>query len=305
MHNIMLTVERSTRTSGSKAPLCSVPPLPTLTPVVVPGMPDFDAYTTDWAHWMSSTNASPVTNKPPIRVMFTEFKDFYSKLSNVVPDVMYRNGRYAFLHRARVARENEDVESFRNLRNELIQYWYAYLEQEERKKNDMNGRLTKMLDTDIYPSHEWEDTSRSTPGRAFEKQKNTLSLDYPVQNAVSKQGVSLIGDPSQPSQSFVSPDPVTQYERGKGLTTVGEPVLRIDTVDVGCYAHVGLSSEWYADGGEAGPSTKKRRVDSGFTEVTIAEAINPSANEEKGVLYTAYVGKGKGKLGDVEVICLD
>jgi hypothetical protein len=152
-HNHMLTVQRSTQlvVHGSivdrPSPVCSVPALPTHSPVLVSGMKDFDAYTADWARWISSSSASPITAKSPIRVMFTEFKEFYTKLAIVVPDVTCRTGKHAFLHRARVAREQEAVEDFRHLRNELIQYWYMYLDQEELKKNDLNTRLSRMLDS--------------------------------------------------------------------------------------------------------------------------------------------------------------
>jgi hypothetical protein len=152
-HNQMLTVQRLNHTDvhginiEKLGSVCSVPALPTHWPVLVSGMSDFDAYTADWARWISSKSASPISPKPPIRAMFTEFKDFYTKLSIVVPDVTYRNGKHAFLHRARVAREQEDIEDFRHLRNELIQYWYMYLEQEELKKKDLNARLSRMLDS--------------------------------------------------------------------------------------------------------------------------------------------------------------
>ena len=88
--------------------------------------------------------------------MFTELKEFYTRLAATVPEVTTRPGRRSFLHRARVAREQENVEAFRDLRNELIGYWEAYLEQEERKKDDMSRRLSKMLDADVYPPT-WDD----------------------------------------------------------------------------------------------------------------------------------------------------
>jgi hypothetical protein len=159
-HNAMLTVQRPHW--RSRAAICSVPLLPTRTPLLIPGMPDFDAYTASWTRWVSSCSSSALTKKPPIRAMFTSFKDFYSELSAVVPGITFIQGRSAFLHRARVAREQENVEAFRHLRNELIQYWYNYLEQEERKKVEMNQRLGRMLDTDVYPSHEWQDSRRSS-----------------------------------------------------------------------------------------------------------------------------------------------
>ncbi|PVH94565.1 hypothetical protein DM02DRAFT_539215, partial [Periconia macrospinosa] len=132
-------------------PLCSVPQLPAQAPLQFCTDPSFIKYRADWERWISSTAPSSVVHKPPIRTMFTQFKEFYSKLCCIVPAVMQRSGRHAFLHKARVAREQEDVEAFRALRNELIEYWYCYWENEERKKADIERRLDKMLNVDVYP----------------------------------------------------------------------------------------------------------------------------------------------------------
>lgn len=137
-------------------PLCSVPQLPTKVSLSICTEPDFVEYRNNWERWLASASSASLVSKPPIRAMFTELKDFYTRLAATVPDVTARNGRHAFLHRARVAREQENVEAFRHLRNELITYWEAYLEQEERKKDDMNRRLGRMLDVDIYPAS-WDE----------------------------------------------------------------------------------------------------------------------------------------------------
>jgi hypothetical protein len=311
-HNAMLTVQRPNWTAGSRAPICSVPPLPTHTPVLLPGMPDFDAYTSSWTRWVSAPNACALTVKPPIRTMFTSFKDFYSDLSAVVPEVTFIQGRHAFLHRARVAREQEDVEAFRHLRNELIQYWYAYLEQEERKKNAMNKRLSTMLESDVYPSHEWEESRRSS---------KTLSPQLPQSAAGNDKGggKQLFGDnkPKQQTQSHVHPD---SYP----LTRPANDRISIDPIDVACFAHVNLSEDWYApEAAGPGPATvnkkRQRRVDSGFSEMTVenerAEKVGKFENDggvkEMEVMYIGK-GKGKGKIGGDnagvvahEVICID
>ncbi|KAF2820138.1 hypothetical protein CC86DRAFT_412591 [Ophiobolus disseminans] len=195
-HNAMLTIQRPVHSSGSRAPICSVPPLPRHTLCLMPGMPDFDAYASDWARWMSASSSSTITKKPPIRSMFTAFKDFYSELSSVVHAVTYVSGRQGFLHRARVAREQEDVESFRHLRNELIQYWYAYLEQEERKKNDLNKRMSRMLDSDIYPSHEWDQSPN--PSRRSSSTTQASSSKSPVfldPASMAKEGIPMAANP--------------------------------------------------------------------------------------------------------------
>jgi hypothetical protein len=137
------------------APLCSVPRLPTNRSLIVPGDPKFEAYKQSWEKLVAKLSDS-LPAKPPIRAMFTEFKQFYTKLSAIVPAVIQRHGKHAFLHRARVARENENVEAFRHLRNELIHYWYLYVENEEQRKKDMEAHMSRMLDSDIYPSSDME-----------------------------------------------------------------------------------------------------------------------------------------------------
>ncbi|KAL1797054.1 hypothetical protein ACET3X_005594 [Alternaria dauci] len=137
---------------------CSVPSMPTNKPILVAGMPVFDAYAAEWKHQISSESSKAITEEPPIRKMFTEFRNFYTELANYVPDVTFRSGRHTFLHQARVAREQEDVVAFRSIRDELIHYWEAYKAEEERKKQEMNKRLGRLLESDMYPSHEWEET---------------------------------------------------------------------------------------------------------------------------------------------------
>ncbi|KAF1964667.1 hypothetical protein BU23DRAFT_604676 [Bimuria novae-zelandiae CBS 107.79] len=182
-----------------ETPLCSVPQLPTKVQLFICDQPEFTQYRTSWERWISSASSTSLVVKPPIRAMFTELKEFYTRLSVMVPDVTARNGRHAFLHRARVAREQENVEAFRHLRNELIGYWEAYLEQEERKKDDMNRRLSKMLDVDVYPAS-WDDghacvvgssdTVRSTPGSSSQSPIITNAESWRSAARRSKQSQS-------------------------------------------------------------------------------------------------------------------
>jgi hypothetical protein len=269
-------------------------------------MPDFDAYASSWTRWVSAPNACALTVKPPIRTMFTSFKDFYSDLSAVVPEVTFIQGRHAFLHRARVAREQEDVEAFRHLRNELIQYWYAYLEQEERKKNAMNKRLSTMLESDVYPSHEWEESRQSS---------KTLSPQIlpDIDEGKTKQ-LFYDNTPRQQTQTHVQPN---SYP----LTRPADVGISIDPIDVACFAHVNLSEDWYAPPAAGpGPSTvnkkRQRRVDSGFSETTVGEDDERAGKvgrfeNDDGVedMEVVYVGKGKGKMetnnAAHEVICID
>jgi hypothetical protein len=246
-------------------------------------MPDFDAYAASWARRISASSAARVVKKAPIRGMFTAFKEFYTELAPLVPEVTYVQGRHAFLHRARVAREQGDVEAFRHLRNELIQYWYAYLEQEERKKEMMNRRLGKMLDEDVYPAVGGEREGVERGGKTSVKKRGSGAL---VSSGVGQKEDVWTGEQTQRSSDlFASPE------------------QHIDDVDVECYAHVNLSSDWYA---EPGPSTKKRRVDSGFSEMPSEQEQQAAEYEDDGNIM--YVGKGKGKMCEGmqgEVICID
>ncbi|KAL6712689.1 hypothetical protein ACN47E_000566 [Coniothyrium glycines] len=168
--------------------LCSVPKLPTHTILLSPGMHAFERLRTNWERSLLLSGSSSTAQKPPIRRMFTEFKEFYSNLASIVPDVIARTGRHAFLHRARVAREQEDVESFRHLRNELIQYWYVYLEKEERKKNDLNARMSRMLDTDVYPAFE---ASIEAPVRRRSSAHDDSSSPILSTDTMAREGIPM------------------------------------------------------------------------------------------------------------------
>lgn len=167
----MISMERMSTRSRDYGPwrtaqICSVPSLPTRTMLFGPDHPGFDMYRKALEDAMSQP-ATQQLHKPPIRAMFTEFKQFYAKLFAMVPEIQ-RAGRHAFLHRARVAREDGDVKAFRELRNELILYWNMYLDREEAKKDEMNKKLCQMLNADTYPSSdaELESTSGHTEGQS-------------------------------------------------------------------------------------------------------------------------------------------
>ncbi|KAH8623703.1 arid-like protein [Alternaria alternata] len=180
---------------------CSVPSMPTNKPMLVAGMPAFDAYAAEWKHQISSESSNAITEEPPIRKMFTEFRNFYSELATYVPDVTFRNGRHTFLHRARVAREQEDVVAFREIRNELIHYWEAYKADEERKKREMDKRLGKLLESDMYPSHEWEDASPTRPQLPFGQTAQSPVLLDP--DRMAQEGIPMTGNSGE-SRLYIS-----------------------------------------------------------------------------------------------------
>jgi hypothetical protein len=180
---------------GSYA-ICSVPSIPINNLVLAPGIPPLNTYAAHWRRWISATGSTPMTEDPQIRRMFTEFKDFYTHLSGIVREVTYRNGRHTFLHRARVAREQEDVIAFREIRSELIQYWEMYLAREEQKKKDMDQRLGNLLSSDSYPSHEWEAMSPKQ-----HKSPSGQSIQSPVlldADTMARDGIPMTGNPGKP-----------------------------------------------------------------------------------------------------------
>ncbi|KAL1613137.1 hypothetical protein SLS60_001369 [Paraconiothyrium brasiliense] len=240
----------TTPTNGSpharpSTPLCSVPQLPTRTPLFVCTQPEFAEYRSNWERWIASASATSLISKPPIRAMFTELKEFYTRLAATVPAVTARNGRHAFLHRARVAREQENVEAFRHLRNELIGYWEAYLEQEERKKDDMSRRLSRMLDVDVYPAS-WDEDHACIVGansQAIRSAAGSSSQSPIITSAESWRNAAKRSPPGKlhstyPPSTSLTPQHHSHSQAGSSRCNAGsnaqDPVV-IDLGDDDCY----------------------------------------------------------------------
>jgi hypothetical protein len=178
--------------------------LPTDFPRLAPGDPDFDEYKKTWEKTISQTTPPPP--KPPIRAMFTELKKFYTQLAEYMDGNLDRIGKHAFLHRARVAREDENVEAFREVRNELIMYWDQYLKLEEDKRRKMNEKTCGMLDVDSYPSAEDE-----SPRERTSSPEAPGSPDYLEILKCSEEGLGMNGYNTQLLQQQVMlPGAVTQ-----------------------------------------------------------------------------------------------
>jgi hypothetical protein len=358
--------------TGLYGPICSIPALPTHTPLFIPGMTDFDAYTSEWGKRISTTHDYALVPKSPIRAMFTAFKDFYIELSALMPKVTCITGRNAFLHLARVARENDDVQAMRNLRNDLIACWNTYLDEEERKKEKMNKRLGRMLDVDIYPASEWEEEKNHGNVSEDEKQRKQAQQEAMhagmqaqkaqqrfqqqqfVQKAHQQRGIQVLAYQQQQAQqkamqqSMIMQQHAQQQQALQARMQLQQQVQQraSQVQSVGCSMNVQLPSvspmagvvapdangqvsyldfeelgenDGEEEVGEAGPgpssssssssSSKKRRVDSGFSEVG-AEAEGEERTWLEGRIEdfpagVTYVGKGKGRMGEPEVICLD
>ncbi|KNG45836.1 hypothetical protein TW65_07414 [Stemphylium lycopersici] len=205
--NSMYTVRRGTGCIRPAPPgyfkLCSVPSLPTDNPVLAPGTPEFDAYAAKWKRLISSEGSKNMIQDPPIQKMFTEFRNFYTDLAVYVPEVQFRYGKHSFLHRARVAREQEDVIAFRAIRTELIHYWHLYLEKERQKKQEMHARVARFLASDMYPSHVWNEPSLkqqqqhdSLPGRSAQS-RVILYADITTADDTPTAGNLIHGDGAQ------------------------------------------------------------------------------------------------------------
>jgi type II secretory pathway pseudopilin PulG len=195
--------------------LCSVPSLPTDNPVLSPGIPAFDAYAAEWSRQISSEGSANVIQEPPIRKMFTEFRNFYTEFAQHVPDITLKSGRHTFLHRARVAREQEDVIAFRAIRTELLEYWKKHLEDQERKKRSMEARIARFLQSDKYPSHVWEESS---PAQSSESLPNrspqspiVLDSDVMARDGIPMTGNSVRRSCPQPHYRQMNQQPTHQY----------------------------------------------------------------------------------------------
>lgn len=126
-------------------------------PLIGPGMPDFDDFAAAWARRLATEAPSNILTKSPLTKMFTEFRAFHNKLAEIMPVIVQR-GRHCYLHRARVAREHEDLVSFRTVGAELVQHWHNRLALQEREKKEVSHFLHRLVDADIYPCTDRHDS---------------------------------------------------------------------------------------------------------------------------------------------------
>ncbi|KAF2837836.1 hypothetical protein M501DRAFT_936896, partial [Patellaria atrata CBS 101060] len=105
-------------------------------------------YQQDWEKCLQSNTPTPA--RSPMYRMFMEMKKFYKELTGSLTGLS-KGGRDDWLHRARVAREQDDLQGFYDVRKEMVDTWQLYLEGEEAKKNILTNALSKMLDGDPAP----------------------------------------------------------------------------------------------------------------------------------------------------------
>lgn len=134
------------------SPNASTAPLPTpwtsaITGTLVPpaSQPDFLAYKTLFESLVSG--ASPVAPKPPIARMFSAFKRVYLECA---AHIAVPSGAANFLHRARVARESDDLDAFYDARNGFVKQWNAHLEAQYYELARVNGLVVGMFECDAW-----------------------------------------------------------------------------------------------------------------------------------------------------------
>jgi hypothetical protein len=125
--------------------------------------------------------------------------------------------------------------------------------------------------------------------------------DEHCQNGGSKSMSLDIATPSLFSTPHDWPEQTTPCSTPSGSRTKQTP--GIDTVGDN------LTSDWYYHANEPGPSTMKRRVDSGLSDSDTKDSRVAMSNDDADndtEMEVSYVGKGKGKMGEgVELICID
>lgn len=135
-------------------PLCArahPPPSPLLTP----GMPAFACFAPDWEATLKIRAAATLLPASPMTQLFIEFRALYGKLVQFMPSAV-RQQRQCFLHRARVAREKEDIDMFRAVEAELMACWRHQLRLRELERQEVERALRRVVDADVYPGREGE-----------------------------------------------------------------------------------------------------------------------------------------------------
>jgi hypothetical protein len=181
---------RPTVNCPPSTPISSVPSLPTYALLPLYATAPFQEFHAKWQLCISSPSSSSLIPRPPVCAMFSQFKQFYTQLASALPGYLYRGGKHAFLHRARVARDQENVGAFRLLMDELVQFWYSYIEQEDQKRSAMNRLISKTLDADTYPASREEnvgsgkriESKSSAPGSSLQ---SPIELDVDIRNTES------------------------------------------------------------------------------------------------------------------------
>lgn len=128
---------------------CIPPPPPDPVPIVVPGVLDFDNIATPWEQTLALEAPTNIIPASPLTKLFVEFKEFHNKVTAVMPHIV-RVGRQCFLHRARVARENEDIAEFRSVVAQTMAAWRHHVQLQDAQRYEVHRAMWRMMDADTY-----------------------------------------------------------------------------------------------------------------------------------------------------------
>lgn len=135
----------------TNGPKCATASAEKPIPVLTPDMPYFQIFAGDWERALASDAPTNLLPKSPMINLFVEFKNLHNSIVDIAPDTA-RLGRRCFLHRARIAREQEDIVGFRAVQAELLACWRQHLESQARGKREVDKAMQRMLDADTYPN---------------------------------------------------------------------------------------------------------------------------------------------------------
>jgi hypothetical protein len=129
---------------------CIPPPSSDPVPIVAPGGFDFDNIATPWEETLALEAPTNIIPPSPLTQLFVRFKEFHDKLANAMPHIV-RVGRQCFLHRARVAREREDIAGFRSVVAQMMAAWRHHVQLHDAQRYEVHRAMWRMMDADTYP----------------------------------------------------------------------------------------------------------------------------------------------------------
>ena len=138
------------RASNDTRNRCVTPPPRDSTGLFAPHVEGLDLIAAEWQSCLIKEAPFNIVPKSPMTQLFVEFKTFYLKLVQIMPHIA-KTGRHCPLHRARVARENEDIEAFRAIQAELLEVWNHRVRLQQLERQEVDAVLQRMMGADTYP----------------------------------------------------------------------------------------------------------------------------------------------------------
>ena len=106
-------------------------------------MAEFDSLAEEFAQRLSSRTPPTGPSVKPVATLFKDFKTLYERLQRLTPQTV-RHGENCFLHRARVAREQDDIKGFKAVAADLMAFWRDRLQQQETERKKLDEALQQM-----------------------------------------------------------------------------------------------------------------------------------------------------------------